>query len=84
MSFIPAWLNEDCSAAIMLVRLELPLAYSILKFSAAPLAIPAPHSSLPLPGRVHTEAPPGFTVQPCALSRPTAALGLYGYGSVFS
>jgi len=68
----------------MLVRLELPLAYSILKLSAVPLAMPAPHSSLPLPGRVHTEAPPGFTVHPCALRIPVAALTLYGYGSVFS
>ena len=62
----------------------MPLVYSRGIASLVPLAMPAPHSLLAVPGRVQVAVPPWGIVQPWAVSSCFAADGLNGYGLVFS
>src|SRR5580704_16262410 len=81
---MPPWLKAACMAWTSSCNSGMPLVYSIGIASLVPLAIPAPHSLLAVPGLVQVAVPPGGIVQPCAVSNCLAAVGLNGYGLVFS
>src|SRR5262249_1058438 len=68
-SLMPAFAKSDWISAISCPSATSPLAYESLKSSAAPCAMPAPHSDGPLPGRWQVLAPPGLTFQPWLVSR---------------
>src|ERR1700761_3338443 len=75
---IPACEKADFMASISEVSSVIPLAYSRLKLSFAPAAMPAPQSDAPVPGLVHVVTPLGFTFQPWLVSSWLAADTLNG------
>jgi hypothetical protein len=72
---MPAWLNDDASAATSSVSACVPVAYWKENDSLAPAGMPAPHWLAPEPARTQVSVPLLTTFQPWARSREIPAAG---------